>query len=226
MMSALVDGQQIQVQMTAPGTAAYSGAVALAKSVYSKTYNSTIDPKPHVFMVFTDGETNEVAACAGVSFAARERLFSEAYLDCSLEQALRGVFGYPVERSKVVEVTSLATKTPKLGSELVRVLPILLWFMGKQAIVCTITEKLQLMFAKHRLPFTVIAQADRSRVVPREGVDWGSYYDANPRTGVVRLDQIGHLFQRNCGRYNVQPADGRESMPWLARPLFEGVSAP
>ena len=202
-MKASIDGKSFRFELVSPGELRYEEAVALAKQVYKSTYDATINPAPDTFVVCIDECTSVTLGCAALSFGVCHTLFSEQYLDVELHLALQTVFGYPVTRSKAVEVTSLATLMPRAGAELVKAILILCWYWGMKAILCTATRRLRLMFERHGLPFSPLAQAAQERIETQSGVEWGEYYDTEPYAGVIRLDKIGHLFQSHCGKYDL-----------------------
>lgn len=203
MLKTSLDGRSIKFHFAANGSPLYGDSIMLAKEIYREVYAASINPSPDCFVACVDESNGELVACAGLSFAAKGCLFSEQYLDIELDLALQAVFGYPVSRNKAVEVSALATRLPNAGSELVRIIPIACWYLGMQAILCTATRRLQFVFKHQKLPFSAIAQPDPARLQNANGSDWGSYYDADPQTGIIRLDQIGHLFQSYCGKYDM-----------------------
>lgn len=198
----IFDGQPLRIEISEPGSPQYNQAVRLAQQVYRDTYQASIHPAPDCFLGCSNADTGALLACAGLSFGDNGALFSEQYLEGSLETALQGVFEQDVSRAKVVEVSSLATSVAQLGSEMVRVIPIACWYLGMQAILCTATQRLRKIFKLQRLPYSSIASPDPARLKYSGRCDWGSYYDTEPKTGVIRLDQIGHLFQTHCGKYD------------------------
>jgi hypothetical protein len=214
MLKTNLEGKSITFHFSLKDSPLYGESVTLAKAVYREVYQASIQPSPDCFIACVDEHNGELVACAGLSFAAKGQVFSEQYLDIELDLALQAVFGYPVSRDKAVEVSSLATRLPNAGSELVRIIPIACWYLGMQAILCTATRRLQLIFKHQKLPFSAIAEPDPKRLKHSSGSDWGTYYETDPQTGIVRLDQIGHLFQSYCGKYDLfdgphAPAENR-----------------
>jgi len=176
--------------------------VALARTVYRHAYGATIAPRPHRFIVCIDGVTDTALACAGLSFGARAPLFSEHYLDRPLEHMVTDIFGRDVARRDIAEVTALATLEPSMGTELVRALPLVCWYLGLRGVICTVTAKLRRAFASLKLDFHALAVADAKRLPQVPGVNWGTYYDTSPVTGLLRVDRLGHYFDTVCCRYN------------------------
>jgi hypothetical protein len=189
-------------KLAGPDDAYYGAAALLARAVYRRAYDATIAPRPHRFIVCIDVATGAALACAGLSFAGRAPLFSEHYLDAPVEHTLAGMFQRDVARRDVAEVTALATIEPTIGTELMRVLPLICWHLGLRGVLCTVTTKLRRSFEAMKLRFLPIAEADPARLPAVPGVNWGTYYDTRPMTGVIRVDTLGEFFDTVCCRYN------------------------
>lgn len=189
-------------KLVGPDDRYYGTAVELARAVYLRAYGATIAPRPHRFVVCIDLASGAAIACAGLSFAGRAPLFSEHYLDAPLEQMLAGVFQRDVARRDIAEVTALATIEPTIGTELMRVVPLVCWYLGLRGVLCTVTSKLRRCFDGMKLAFHPIAAADPARLPAIPGVDWGTYYDTRPMTGVIRVDALGEFFDTVSCRYN------------------------
>ncbi|MBB3221300.1 thermostable hemolysin [Pseudoduganella umbonata] len=220
-----LDNRSLVFKLVGPGDRHYGAAVELACAVYLRAYCATIAPRPHRFIVCIDLATGAAIACAGLSFAGRAPLFSEQYLDAPLEQVLAGVFQRPVPRRDVAEITALATIEPRIGTELMRVLPLICWYLGLRGVVCTATSKLRRCFDAMKLPFHPIAAADPARLPVMRDVNWGTYYDTRPMTGVMRVDTLGEFFDTVSCRYNRHLLDGEivegcENM-MTAAPMWE-----
>jgi len=226
-----LSGRCLVFKLVGPADHYYDAAVALACAVYRQSYGAVIAPRPHRFVVCIDRATDAPIACAGLSFGGGAPLFSEHYLDEPLERLLAGVFQRDVARRDIAEVTALATLEPSIGTELVRAVPLICWYLGLRGILCTVTTKLRRGFANLKLPFHQIAVADPARLPLVEGVQWGTYYDTKPVTGVVRLDALGEFFDTVSCRYNQQllageSADGVEDLAARMNDLRDASAAP
>ncbi|WBS00675.1 thermostable hemolysin [Pseudoduganella sp. SL102] len=189
-------------RLVGPEDRYYGAAVELARTVYQRAYGATIAPRPHRFIVGIDLASGAAIACAGLSFAGRAPLFSEHYLDAPLEQMLADVFQRDVARRDIAEVTTLATLEPTIGTELMRALPLVCWYLGLGGVICTVTAKLRRCFEAMKLRFHPIAAADPARLPAVVGVTWGTYYDTRPITGLIRVDALGEFFDTVSCRYN------------------------
>ena len=209
-------------RLVGPDDRYYGAAVELARAVYLRAYGATIAPSPHRFIVCIDLATGAAIACAGLSFAGRAPLFSEHYMDAPVQQTLAGQFQRDVARRDVAEVSTLATIEPSIGTELMRVMPLVCWYMGLRGVVCTVTAKLRRCFDAMKLQFHPIAAADPARLPVVQGVDWGTYYATRPMTGVMRVDTLGEYFDTVSCRYNQhllagESANGGEYVPAAAQ---------
>ncbi len=197
-----LDNRSLVFKLVGPQDRYYGAAVELARAVYLRAYGATIAPRPHRFIVCIDLASGAAIACAGLSFAGRAPLFSEHYLDAPLPQMLADVFQHDVARRDVAEVSTLATIEPSIGAELMRALPLVCWYLGLRAVLCTATTKLQRSFGAMKLRFHPLTAADPARLPTVPGVNWGTYYDTRPMTGVLRVDALGEYFDSACCRYN------------------------
>ena len=169
--------------------------------IYHNSYRATINPNPDIIIASKDKGSGELAACTGISFATPgQHLFSERYLDAPLDEVILQRTSHTLSRHQVVEIGSLASDNSNAAVDLIRITPIIAWFMGSKAILCTSTRRLRKLLAFHQIPFAMLTAASSDRLSVEERAAWGSYYDQEPQTGVILLEQCGHLFNRFCGR--------------------------
>ncbi|MBC0856495.1 thermostable hemolysin [Pantoea stewartii] len=170
-------------------------------NIYYKNYRATINPDPDIIIASRNKDTAELIACTGISFvSATQPLFSERYLSAPLDEIILKNTGHRLEHHQVIEVGSLASDNPHAAADLIRLMPIIAWFMGKKAILCTSTRRLRKLLAFHQVPFCMLSEASPEKLSPEIRAAWGSYYDQAPQTGVILLEQCGHLFNHYCGR--------------------------
>jgi hypothetical protein len=198
-----------RISVLLPHDGLWGQAVALAQEVYKEHYGAIIQPLPDRFVVVSRNNHQckggwELISCAGMTSAGGGQLFSECYLDRAIEQQIEHQFGFALERSKIAEVSSLASTGRAAGAELVRALAIITWLYGFEAVICTATAPLRKIFERQGVPFNPIAEASASRLPPKDALMWGAYYQTNPQTGLVRVNNIGHMFNRLCGRYQLE----------------------
>ncbi|MBU2718491.1 hypothetical protein HF563_03630 [Acidithiobacillus ferridurans] len=174
------------------------------RQIFQDTYNASIEPRPDAFVICERNTAGNCIplACAGLTFGfARNRLFSEQYLDDAIEVALDRTGKHAVERTEIVEIGSLASRHAAAAADLIRVLPIIAWFLGMRAILCTTTADLRKLLDYHHIPFVALTEASSARLSESEHERWGSYYENSPLTGIIPLQECGHLFSSHCGRF-------------------------
>ncbi|ARJ41015.1 hypothetical protein B1H58_02725 [Pantoea alhagi] len=169
--------------------------------IYYKNYHAIINPDPNILIACREKNSGNLLACTGISFASPSQpLFSERYLDAPLHNVIFQQTNHALLPHQIIEIGSLASDNPAAAADLIRLVPIIAWFMGSKALLCTSTRRLRKLLAFHQIPFTVLAEASPEKLSDDERKAWGSYYDQTPQTGVILLEQCGHLFNHFCGR--------------------------
>ncbi len=193
----------LKFEVIIPPLPKYEIACKFIAEVFNDTYHATIDPRPDaiVFCERSNIDNGGVPrACAGLTFGfAHERLFSEQYFDDSIQEVLERTGKYTVERNEIVEIGSLASRQVAAAAGLICVLPIIAWFLGMRAILCTTTAGLRKLLAYHHIPFVPLTEAHPERLP--EGERWGNYYENSPLVGIIPLQECTHLFKNHCGRF-------------------------
>jgi len=194
----------IKSSVIAPTSPRSHVAQQFITEVFKDAYHAKVDPQPDAFVIcernIDDGGVP--LACAGLTFGfARQRLFSEQYLDAAIEAAIANTGNYAVDRAEIVEIGSLASRHASAAADLIHVLPIIAWFLGMRAILCTTTAGLRKLLDYHHIPFIALAEARSTRLPEGESERWGSYYANSPQTGIILLQECGHLFSNHCGRF-------------------------
>jgi len=202
------NGKRYGIHVATPGDRRFAQAKSLVTAVYLDFYQAIIDPNPDLFVICAhvdeacSEEGDHVFACAGMTFGRNHvALFSERYLGRPIETTLTPVLDDRISRDAIVEVGSLASRNGVAGKELIRAIPLIAWFLGMSAILCTATTNLRKILERQQIPFISLAPSGVEQLPPAERKEWGSYYHADPQTGLIRLNGIGHLFESNCGRY-------------------------
>lgn len=116
--------------------------------------------------------------CAAGLRTAQDGFFSDTYLDGGFARCLRDPGGQPVPPTQIMEVVSLASKTP---FPVLAMLDVMVDWGRAQGMTCgvfTVTAKLRRLLERTGLDFTRLAPADPSRVPAPES--WGSYYAHDP----------------------------------------------
>lgn len=184
----------------------WNSCVTLVREKYATAFGADVAPNPDAFLVgymeAAPGPSQKAAACAGLTFGSERPFFSERYLDEKIENVIARRFGSAPERSRIIEVGSLAGGVGRSGHELIRVTPLIAWCLGMQYILCTATAQLSVIFRKLSIPFTPFIPAERSRLDASEQSRWGGYYDSKPWTGAIPLRDAVPMFADLTGRYS------------------------
>lgn len=196
----------------------WKDATTLVQNKYKRTFDADVMPKPDCFVACyvpsLEGTGSELVACTGVTFGSSKRFFSERYLDEPVEALLSRVDGVPVSRESIVEVGSLASIQRDVGSELVRITPLLMWCLGKQYIFCTASQPLRRLFTRVGITFQPLAESNISRLDEADRGRWGSYYELQPETGYIRLGGHADLISNSVKRYRFSVArETRSAQP-------------
>lgn len=192
----------------------WRNAAELVRDNFSEAFAASVMPDPDAFAVLHRGG-EEVLACTGLSFDDGGPFFCERYLDGRIEDILTERLGVPVLRDQVIQVGSLASRGPRAAIELLRAQTVILWGMGHRYALMTATRKLASLLSRLGYSFIPLAEASAQRLTARERERWGSYYDNDPRTGAVVLDDehFSRFFAGGFGKYlltelDVQIRDG------------------
>lgn len=167
-------------------------AEAFVQSVFMQAYGAQLQTFYPLLMniLFPGGE---YAAVAGIRPAGSKALFSEHYLDESIECILG------VERHKIVEIGNLAPASAGQARWLICTLTAFLSGAGFTHVVFTAVPKLKNAFRRMGLPLTKLADASAERLPPEQAASWGSYYESQPAvyTGDIRIGE--HAFSKAIG---------------------------
>ncbi len=147
------------------------------RSVYKNVYGAEVTEFAPLLVVAKrlDGE---ILCAAGIR-TAQDGFFSDAYLPADFSAALRQAADLDVPASEIMEVVSLASRTP------FPVLPMLDKMIewgrenGMTCGVFTATKPLRRLLNRTSLAYVELAIADDSKVTNPEA--WGSYYDTDPK---------------------------------------------
>jgi hypothetical protein len=198
---------RFRIGVARPGTRRYRHCVDLVKQKYTDRYGAVIEPCPDLFVTVEDhvrgsptfGRTLGVA---GLTAAAGRRLLSENYLNGPVEDACAALDGVRPDRSRIAELGQVSSFHPGAGLFLVRGLPLVAARSGYDFLLATLTERLHCVAKVAGWDFRLLTNARRADLAGNQAADWGNYYAARPRTGLLR-----------CGERVVLPAAGWQPMP-------------
>ncbi|HQS83887.1 MAG: hypothetical protein B7Y25_03085 [Alphaproteobacteria bacterium 16-39-46] len=150
------------------------------QTVYKEVYNADVNPNPDEF-IYLEKE-GEIYASFGITYRESKKLFSECYLDTSLENIER-------TSSNIVtsEVGSFISVKNGFGLHLYKMLPYILREKCSFHVLVTLTSKVQTLF--NRLNFNTLYLNDAyENRVPVKNI-WGSFYKSNPKTFIMDVQK-------------------------------------
>lgn len=171
---------------TVVGPARRREVEAFIHDVFARRYGADVAAfAPNLALLEEQGR---IVAAAGWRSADSGPLFLERYLDAPLESVFAKIAGQPVQRSRIVEVGSLAAGRRGASVQMIFLMAEQLDKLGYEWVVFTATRELLTIFLRLGLPLLALAPADPARLGDEAGL-WGSYYDTLPVVvaGRVRL---------------------------------------
>ena len=124
-------------------------------------------------------KNNELIAAVGIRSAKKEKLFSECYLDESIEQSIVKLESTLTSRGKIAELGNFVVKN---RSDIKYVIPVLGKFiktLNVDWVIYTLTRPIKTYFHKLGIELNHIVDADISKV-NGAAEDWGRYYNFKP----------------------------------------------
>lgn len=141
-------------------------------------------------------ERGGLKAAVGYRAAAEGPLFLEVYTNGPIEQVIRRQTGVDVDRSRIVEVGSLACEGGRAAMEIVTRLAPALIEEGFSWVVFTGADTVRNVFRRLNLKPVALCIANKSVLGDRQS-EWGTYYDHNPvvmagriEDGIVGVDPV------------------------------------
>lgn len=153
--------------------------------VFYQAYGAKIKRFKPCLMSLRDQSNKLVAAC-GFRSAALGPLFLETYLDQPIEAALSEHVGFHVERNDIVEIGNFSVAEPGMARYLITAINDQLYDTSNQWGVFTAVPMLRNAFVKLGMHLEILGAADKNRLSPEEQVEWGSYYEQNPKIMAVQ----------------------------------------
>lgn len=168
---------------------------ALIEDVFYRAYKAKIKVGfPNLVAVI--GENKTVYSAVGFRDAKNCDLFLEQYLDDKIENIISKLHDEKITRDQIVEIGSLASNKKGMSKFLYIAIAAYLSSKKYRYVVATGTSYLQKYFKKAGLKPVIIADASRVRLKD-QSVDWGSYYDSDPKVmvlGVARGYRVLKIF--------------------------------
>lgn len=160
------------------------------RDVFRAEFNAHVPDFPN-HLIAALGPNREPRAVAGLRFAA-DGLFSEVYLDGSIEAVLTPIFGRRIDRTQVVEFSSLAAPEP--GATLPLMVAAIRFALAAGAGygLFTATDRLHTLLARTGLAIVDLGPA-RAERLPNAAA-WGDYYRHDPHVLAVAAEALPAAF--------------------------------
>jgi len=139
---------------------------------------------PHLLSVI--GLDKTILAAVGFRSASESELFLEQYLDDKIENIIFKTTGEKIAREQIVEIGSLASDKKGMSRFLYIAIATYLYSKNYRYVVATGTEFLQKYFKKAGLKPIIICDAKQEKLRNKD-VNWGSYYDSNPKVMLLNV---------------------------------------
>jgi hypothetical protein len=166
----------MKIEFLTPGSPGRQAAEDHIRHVYKDVYGAQV-AEFAPFLVSASRANGEVLCAAGIRTAS-DGFFSDTYLNGGFSAALLAQTGHRVPDREIMEVVSLASKTP------FPVLPMLdrmvEWgrLHGMTCGVFTATAPLRKLLQRTGLSYMSLCPADPARL--ENAASWGRYYETDP----------------------------------------------
>ncbi|MDQ6970386.1 MAG: thermostable hemolysin [Mariprofundus sp.] len=154
-------------------------AIDFVSHVFKRAYGANVE---HFlpYMMRVRNKHLQYRSVLGYRDAASGPLYLEYYLDEPIEQAISSYLGYPVDRSKIVEVGNLAEA--EAGDARMAIIGATAYFYaaGYRWVAFTGVRRLRNAFSKLGLSPKQLIAADERRLPAGDIEQWGTYYKGDP----------------------------------------------
>lgn len=172
------------------------------------------EPQPEEFWSLIDlGHSVPGQACLGLCWGDRGLLFSEYYLRG------RRVCACP-DRSALVEIGQVASFLPGAGSRLIELTIIALAHRNLHHVIMTATARLRSIVRALKIPFEDFGAAEQ-RCCRDAHIEWGTYYQNDPRVILIDLRPLAYLLRDEAARRRNATGDPADAIP--TQPLKTGA---
>ena len=151
------------------------------RDVYEQVHGAHIDTFPQTLIAATDRLEMPVCA-AGLRFAGCG-FFSESYLEDPIDRILGRRTGRQIERERIFEVTTLASRKTNAVLPFVREIVEFGQTNRYDWAFFTATARLRTLLTSMGLPLEVLGRADPKRIPHSER--WGNYYHCGPQVCAI-----------------------------------------
>lgn len=180
---------------------------AFISDIFRQFYRAQIHQfYPSLLAIETDvgrGKSSSINAVAGVRCAADEPLFSEFYLQHSLESELANIYKRTIHRSNIVEVGNLAPARVGQMRWLIAAISGFLYSAGFKHIVFTAVPNVFNTFKRMNLPLEILTEAKKDSLPENIRHKWGDeYYDLKPVVLSGDITTGYHILRNNIYSQN------------------------
>lgn len=171
--------EKVDIRRTPPASPRRERLERFIQAKFHRAYGAQVEAFcPHLLGFFSGGQ--RLRAVVGYRDGAVKPLFSEHYLDISVERLMSRYLGQPVRREHLVEVGNLALSRPGHARWVIAATTAYLHAAGYRWVVFTAVQPLVNAFSRLGLRPLPLADADPARL-PDHGAAWGRYYDGGPQ---------------------------------------------
>jgi hypothetical protein len=186
----------MQLIPLSPGHALWPAVSIFVHTAYLEYYGARPHALPARVVALVDPQ--ERVLCAAGLRSAPEAFFSEFYLEAPMEEMIGERSGKCVDRSEIVEVAGLVSRTPALSVHFMRELILYGDTLGFNWAVFTATDRLERLLRRIDLPLITLGRAGRECVPAPDS--WGSYYENDPTVLAIGREDLAPFLIRDEGR--------------------------
>nr|WP_064245011.1 thermostable hemolysin [Rhizobium leguminosarum]OAP97545.1 hypothetical protein A4U53_36675 [Rhizobium leguminosarum] len=165
-------------------------AERLIANIFRVSYGANVTDFPQMVVARMD-EHGHCICAAGLRLAS-DGFFSERYLDRPVEEMIGMISGKYVDRSRIFEVSSLASRRPSHTASFIFDIIRHGQDNGFEWSFFTLTRRFSLMLTRIGIAPHFLGGADRRRVPHYRS--WGSYYDQHPSVFALPNPQKSYPF--------------------------------
>ena len=152
---------------------------AFIKKSYEENFNAQLDSFFPKILTLRNKQNNQLVAAVGMRNAARETLFSECYLEKSIEQTISTLENTLTTRSKILEFGNFVVTDKKEIPAVIMALGKFIKTMDVDWAIYTLTRPIKKYFERLSIALTFINAASIEKV-NGAAKNWGRYYNFKP----------------------------------------------
>lgn len=134
-------------------------------------------------------EQGKTSAALGLQTAVGQSLFLQQYLPCAIDESIALHAKVPVALNRIIEIGNLVATRPGASQLLFMLLTKILYLAQYEWVVFTATPMVQKSLERLGFNLTVLADANAEHLIPAEKLNWGSYYEQQPRVLAGNINQ-------------------------------------